>query len=898
MRKCKLLLIPVCLILLLSCVPSFGITAEEPKFTYGTLKYDKVDEINTINFSSAEEMIGSMDLVASNEQLELYIEPTNLAIAVKDLRTGHITLSNPYDLESQGVAQIDAVYSQVKLQYTKLATGDSETMYSKPECVDLKQFVITPIDNGVEVIYSMGKDVNNDYVPDVMTEKSYKWLIDQLNKPEKLEEINETSIDDVIYFLTDEYTGAYSHLVYNEMSEDERAEQLDQYANLKKTNLYIKTGGLRPDLQEKLESYLVAAGYDNAKKRADIKDSGMKLEEDEEVLPVNFKFTVRYTLSGANFYAELDAKKIEYDTENFALEAISLLPYFGATPAQKDGYIFLPDGSGSIIAFDDPTIKYNNTAATMQGNLYGVDNGTTYPRDAVFDLTLHLPVFGMKDGDNAFFAILEEGDAMSSLVAERKLNNYFAVYPTFTIHPKDNVRMEGKAGTGSSGISYIAQFSEEPFKGNFKVRYDFLNGDDANYVGMAKTYRSYLESKGWNAKEVPNTIRFQLTSLGSVQYADKWGFIPFTNTAALTTYKDSQTMINELKKMGVSDVGLQLLGWQDDGLDTLPVNDFDSSSDMGGTDELKALVEFCKKNKIGFYPEADVMYVANEGWFDGFSARTDAVRLINNQYGTHAFLSPTYGYYIPDSYAVTPVRYKEYLNDFLEEYTEETGGKSINLANMGLYLNSDYHSDRFTTRQAAKNLIVNLLKEKAGNTQMAFYGGNAYVLPYATQLLDAPINSTGREGQTYDVPFLQMVIMNKISYAAPAINTTTDRQDYLLRCVESQSSPSFNLIYRNADILKSTTHNQYYNVDFNINKKQFAADYSYVKDALDGVAGEEIVEHTRLSADKDLADNSIVRIRYENDVILYINYSENDVVIEYNGEKVEIAAQSYTKLNA
>ena len=79
----------------------------------------------------------------------------------------------------------------------------------------------------------------------------------------------------------------------------------------------------------------------------------------------------------------------------------------------------------------------------------------------------------------------------------------------------------------------------------------------------------------------------------------------------------------------------------------MAVNKYRASSKMGGSDDLKELIAYCQKNNIGFYPEADLMYVANEGSFDGFSARSDAIRLINNQYGTHAYLSPTYNEYMP-----------------------------------------------------------------------------------------------------------------------------------------------------------------------------------------------------------------------------------------------------------
>lgn len=887
MRKCKLFIIPLCLMLLLSVVPSLGSTAEEEApFSYGVLDYGQKEEPRELSYATAEEMLADMTLMASSANLELYLDETNLTIAVKNLTTGHITTSNPHNASSDTMyaSTSNKMRSQVTLNYSVLNSENSGALYSATDCVDLGQYIITPLEegNGVEILYSLGEDVENQIIPDVMTEASYNWLIEQLSPEAKLEEIGAYDIEEVKDFLGGDW-GLYTRLAWAELDADGQKYYEDIYPNLEQTVLYIRSESLNPTEESTLKTYLSVAGYTNAMKMEDFAASGQEIEEGEEAVFPNFKFTVRYTIDDTNFYAEVDSQKIEYNEEKFCLENISLLPYFAASSSQKDGYIFLPDGSGTIVSFDDPILQHASIAATLSGDLYGDDTGTTYPRDAVFNMTLHLPVFGIKDGANAVFAIIREGDGMSGLDAILKSVNssYFSVYPTFTIKNKDRVRMEGKAGHGATSTSYIDQYSPEPYVGNFKVQYNFLTGDDANYVGMAKTYRAYLESTGWTAT-TEQSIRFQMNTLGSVQYQTKWGFIPYTTTDALTTYQDNQTMIAELKKMGITDIDLQLLGWQSPGLDTEAVNSYSSSSELGGTDELTNLINFCKENKIGFFPQADLAYVANEGSFDGFSVRSDAVRLINNQYGTHATLSPTYGMYMPDAYTLAPTLYDSFLTDFLEDYKDSTGGTSVNLARLGQYLNSDYKSGRVTDRQETLNLVTEMLKNKVETTRFAFNGGNAFVLPYASQMLDVPLTSTGRDGETYDVPFLQMVMMNKVAYAAPAINTTSDRQDYLLRCIESQSSPSFNLLYQNADLLKSTVHTQYYNVDFEINKEDFAEHYEYVKNALEGIAGVEIAEHTRLST-------NVVRIRYENDQVMYINFNKHDVTVD--GQTIK--AQSY-----
>lgn len=887
MRKCKLLLIPLCLILLFSCIPLAGTTAadEEKPFSYGQLDYGDKEEPHELAYKDQNAMLADMKKVASSQNLELYIDETNLNIAVKNLKTGVITSAYPYNAAQDPSCIGDVakqMQSQVEINYSTISTGKAATLYSSIDCLDYGQFIINEVDNGVEVILSLGEDLENQIIPDVMTEESYNKVIENLDNPEILDELGE-SIDDIKEYLGGGMFPVYAHLVYDEMDEAEREIYLESYPNLKKINLYSLSGDLNPTMQEQVQTYLSLAGYTHQMKEDDLKASGYRPKDDEELVSPNFKLTTRYTIDDSHFYAELDANKVVYDTDAFNLENVTLLRYFGASTAQNSGYVFLPDGSGAIISFDDPALE---RPAVLGGALYGNDNGTTYPEDPSFTGTYHLPVFGIKVNDNALFGIIQEGDGMSGVYADigGVVSSYYCAYPIFSIKTKDRVRMEKKAGTGSSSTGFVDRFSTNSYTGNFKVQYNFLTGADANYVGMAKLYRKTLEEQGLTASDVSHSIRFQMNTLGSVKHDAKFGLIPYTATAVLTSYQDNQTMIEEFRKMGISDFGLQLLGWQKSGLDTMAVNKYRESSKLGGNGDLKDLIAYCQKNGIGFYPEADLMYVANESSFDGFSARSDAVRLINNQYGTHAILSPTYNMYMSDAYALSPSRYASFFDGFMSGYTKKTGGTSVNLARMGLYLNSDFKSSRLTDRQEALENVKKLLSENSKENQLAFNGGNAYVLPYADQILDAPLNSNGQQGETYDVPFLQMVLMNNVEYAAPSINTVSDRQDYLLRCIESQSSPSFNLIYQNADVLKSTDYNQYYNVDFNINKKDFASYYDYVKTALDGVVGVPIAEHTRLST-------NVVRIRYENGNQLYINYGKNDVTVDGH----TIKAQSYVK---
>src|SRR5690606_29735802 len=50
----------------------------------------------------------------------------------------------------------------------------------------------------------------------------------------------------------------------------------------------------------------------------------------------------------------------------------------------------------------------------------------------------------------------------------------------------------------ASGTSSVSRVQENMNPFDIKVKYIFLNGHDANYVGMANRYREYLIDQGYN----------------------------------------------------------------------------------------------------------------------------------------------------------------------------------------------------------------------------------------------------------------------------------------------------------------------------------------------------------------------------------------------------------------
>ena len=124
-----------------------------------------------------------------------------------------------------------------------------------------------------------------------------------------------------------------------------------------------------------------------------------------------------------------------------------------------------------------------------------------------------MPVFGLKDGERAWFAIIEDGQALANISAELagKTDSFNKAYARFNLTPRTTIILYGVESTLDNRM--VDAYAVEPYKGDISIRYHFLTGDEANYSGMANKYRDYL---------VERLSEDQSTACTSNGRADRW----------------------------------------------------------------------------------------------------------------------------------------------------------------------------------------------------------------------------------------------------------------------------------------------------------------------------------------------------------------------------------------
>ena len=620
-----------------------------------------------------------------------------------------------------------------------------------------------------------------------------------------------------------------------------------------------------------------------------IKKGGMSHKLIENGVRFNFEFPltgaiipVQYTLCDDGLLAEIITSEIqELWKERYIIQNITFLPFFGAGGLDDDGYMFIPDGSGALIEFNN----MKQSSQSFFGDVYGknlINQDQTASTMASEQVTM--PIFGVKCNDNAFLGVILSGDANSKLYAttSRKNSSYNQVYTSVTIREYAIKHMEGRKSYGGGQNSRIYDASKNLLEDqNFAIKYFFLDTDKADYVGMSECYRDFLlERNELKKSELAENKYLVLDVLGAVSI-EKYVFgVKMPVITEMTTYNELCDIVRELKASGVENLIINYIGAYKGGLNNKSQDEIKVESTLGTAKEFRAMVEYLESEDVILFLEGNPVDIYKSG--DGYNINGDSSKSFFNAYGFQ------YQYELDTYQSIASGTWRllspDVVPGFVDNFAKSAKNWNVNqisLNRLGDALYSNYDKTNYISRTMTKKLWMQTL-DTANKTMdyLMIHDGNAYTLPYADVVTDLSNSNSDFDMENSSVPFYQIAFQNTKVLASEGFNTTVDYRQAFLKALESGSSMKFNLFCSETTALVGTQHNDKTSYSYAFWKDTIIEMYQEYQKVMEKFAGEEIIDHEILAKDVSLTEYESGKI-----IINYgvVPYTYGDITVEAGG---------------
>lgn len=616
-----------------------------------------------------------------------------------------------------------------------------------------------------------------------------------------------------------------------------------------------------------VSSFIDAVDYGNYS--FDYIENGVKIEFSFEYPELTVPMTV--VLNDDSIKVSVLAENMKYDSNEFIIQSVSVLPYFGAAEQSVKGYVFLPDGSGGLMYFD----RERTDQTYYEKPVYGDDAAAGL--NEASDITL--PVFGMCHGDDSFLAVIDGNAADSYIHAE----GYTTQYPYTRAHVK--FRTATSVSFELVEQNNMIVYEEGPVKANvLGVSYYFLSGKTCGFAGMAHKLKELTFGSEISEEALKPAVFVDLyASVKKIRSV--WG-LKFNYTCTLTSLSDAREIFDSLAEKGVDSVVARYNNFDKKDVSDKIINGFCWNSKLG-KDAVETVKEF-EEYGIDFYfgYENTQSYQKSLNPFHTLisAARDTSDSLI--MYEKSGF-SKSDNIMTPsssdkESYLLNHKHFEKNLAK-LKKSLVKNNVTNTAFSDLGRLLYSDF---RFGAEKRAdfENTAEKFFEGyTSGGNKLFLENPNYYAAKYADEIINLPTASSGQDLIDEDVPFLQLFYSGTVRYAAESVNLSADENNAFLKLLETGSMPAFSWIGRDTDLLTNTELEYLYSGNYSEWLNTAAEYYGAAQKVYEATEGTPLENRVKLS-------EGVFAAIYGNGAAVIVNYNSLDYRLK---DGTEVKAGGY-----
>ncbi len=629
--------------------------------------------------------------------------------------------------------------------------------------------------------------------------------------------------------------------------------------------------GVVVEVQEDTNTMQKKAGVSNADISVTYVEGGFKAKIDYPTYEFGFELEVLLYDDGS-ITAYIPESSIYENSEKIKIGNIFVFPMLGNSCLdEKEGYMFIPDGNGALIYLDDKEGKFDSGYTQK---VYGSDIGIgeSYVLSLLWDKyethndseSVLAPIYGMVHTDSklGYLAVIEAGAEEATIMATP--NGAYTDYNWITSSFRKSATYIQPTSNSGGSVTKVT----DRIQYDIKIRYMFVNGDEANYTGLANKYRDYLIEQD-ELTEKDDSFNVRVDFLGS----DVENWLLSKKSISMTTTDNIREIYKDLQSEGVTDILSLYKGWQDGGIYNLPVTSLDVDGAVGGKSDLKKLLKETEDMGISMYLYADGL----RGNPDTGNTTFNTVKKMDKRLYTESTYMTVYDkmvFWTPDK----SVANVESLTNSLKK----NGIDNLALSGISNTLFTYTISDTMKTRLTTEYIYDTMYEGIDKDMNLILCEPISSYWKYTDSFVDMPVADSDYIYTDQSIPFLSIVLKGMVPMYSDYINFEANEQEYFLKLVETGIYPSYYITYEDSSKLIYTNSSDVYTSKYDTYRDRIISTYKELKAIDDKIQGSTIVNH-------EILDNGVVAVTYDNGVRILVNYSEKEQIAY--GETVD--AMSY-----